>query len=108
MADSKPQIHVNNYSPSLLVAKLHCYFRDFLDYYEIEKGRVLSSMETVEDEQEQEELRQKLQKLSEQIAYMGAVSDSLSAANRLLHAKGVVVKLELDEDIYKIHNSTEP
>ena len=58
--------------------------------------------------QRKEELRQKLQKLSEQIAYMGAVSDSLSAANRLLHAKGVVVKLELDEDIYKIHNSTEP
>lgn len=63
MPDSKPQIHINNYSPSLLVAKLHSYFRDFLDYYEIEKGRILSSMEMVEDESAQKELRQQLQKL---------------------------------------------
>jgi hypothetical protein len=108
MADSKPQLNIDSYSPSLLVAKLHTYFRDFLDYYEIEKGRLLSSMETVEDERKLKQLREKLQQLSEQAAYMGTLSDSLSAANRLLHAKGVVVDLELDDEIYKIYHSTEP
>lgn len=108
MADSKPQLHIDNYSPSLLVAKLHTYFRDFLDYYEIEKGRVLSLMEAVEDETQEEDLRQKLQQLNEKAAYMGVLSDSLSAANRLLHAKEVVVNLELENDIYKVFHSTEP
>ncbi|MDY7023951.1 MAG: hypothetical protein SWJ54_21825 [Cyanobacteriota bacterium] len=108
MADGKPQLHIDNYSPSLLVAKLHSYFRDFLDYYEIERGRILSSMEMIEDDSQQEELREKLKKLGEQAAYMGALSDSLSAANRLIHAEGMIVNLGLEDDIYKVSHLTEP
>ena len=108
MTNGKPQLNIENHTPSLLVAKLHTYFSDFYDYYEIEKGKILNSMATVESPEKEEELKQKLQQLNGKVTYLGALSDALSVADRLLHAKGVITDLELDQEMDGHSDSKEP
>lgn len=62
----------------------------------------MSKLHDVEGDAEQA-LLQEIRKLEAEISLFGVLSDSLSIADRVLHARTVMNELGLDNPIYRMH-----
>ncbi len=63
----------------------------------------MSKLHDVEGDAEQT-LLQEIRKLEAEISLFGVLSDSLSIADRVLHARTVMNELGLDNPIYRMHD----
>lgn len=104
----EPSFLAENQSVALMVSHLHRYFDNTHSHYKTEKSILISNLHGSIPPEEQKQVQEQLNKLETEIAIFGALSDSLSVANRLLHARTVINELGLNSEIYKAHHETKP
>jgi hypothetical protein len=104
MPNSKePNFLAENQSVVSLVSQLHHYFSNTYSQFETEHGRIVSQFNAA-DEAQKQELLQRLRQLEAEMTFFGALSDALSVANRLLHARSLIKDLEEDSAVYTVHH----
>lgn len=107
MLDSKePSFLADNQSVVSLVTQLHSYFKNSYSHFQIERAKILSHSETLDDEKK-EELLEKLRKVEQEIFLLGVLDDSFSIADKVLHATTAMNELGLNSGIYKVHHEAE-
>ncbi|MGK7871853.1 MAG: hypothetical protein AB4426_00560 [Xenococcaceae cyanobacterium] len=92
MYKKKPQFPFENHSVISLVTELHRYFRDFQSYCKVAHGEVLSQLESTNDEQKSQELKQKLRELNEKTAYFHVLNNAVSIADTVLHTEAMIAE----------------
>jgi hypothetical protein len=96
----EPNFLAENQSVASLVAHLHHYFVNTHSHYKAEKSMLLSQVHGPSDPMSQQQSQDALNKLEADIAIFGALSDALSVADRLLHARTVINELGLSNEVY--------
>lgn len=84
------------------ISQLHHYFKNNYAQCKLDRANLISRLETVAEQEEQEILGE-LQRIDDEITFFGALSDSLSTANRLLHSRVVINALGIDAEVFAIH-----
>jgi hypothetical protein len=107
MATQEPKFLADHQSVVSLVGQLHSYFNDSYSQYQIKHSTLLSQLHAAKGEQ-QEQLRQELREIEEEISIFGILSDSLSVADRILHMRSVMKELGTDSEVYRMHNKVQP
>lgn len=97
---NEPSFLAENQSIATLVSHLHHYFGNTHSHYKAEKSMLLSQMHGSLDPTAQQQVQETLNKLEAEIAIFGALSDALSVADRLLHARTVINELGLNSEVY--------
>ncbi|MGD1702726.1 hypothetical protein [Dapis sp. BLCC M229] len=101
MSKNKPQLDIENYSVAKLVTELHEYFNNSQAHYEVIQGETRKKIGAPDNTEEKEqEVTEEMKLLARKISFFGALNDVLSAADRLVHAQGIVSDMGLDEDLY--------
>ncbi len=100
----EPSFLAENQSVASMISHLHRYFDNTHSHYKTEKSGMISNMHGSLSPDEQKQLQDQLSKLEAEIAIFGALSDALSVADRLLHARTVINEIGLDSDLYKHHH----
>ena len=90
MSSSKPKFTADTSSIINTVTGLHSYFRDLQSYYKVLKGKLLSELEAVDDEEKTKELKQKLQDTNEKINYFHVLNNSISTVDVVLHTETMI------------------
>ena len=103
METKDPRFLVDHQSVASLITQLHEYFKNAHSHYEVERSTLMSKLHDVEGDAEQT-LLQEIRKLEAEISLFGVLSDSLSIADRVLHARTVMNELGLDNPIYRMHD----
>lgn len=96
----------DNQSVASTVTQLHDYFKNTYSRLKVKRAQLVSKLETTSGE-EAETVLQALNNLDSGLSLFGALSDSLSIADRLLHTRAVMDLLGLEGEIYQIHHETE-
>lgn len=99
----EPSFLAENQSVASLVAQLHNYFKNTYSHFKSERSTVVSRLESVTGEEEQELLKE-LRKIDTELSLFGSLSDALSIADRLLHARSVMTELGLNSEVYLAHH----
>jgi hypothetical protein len=99
----EPSFLAENQSVASLVAQLHNYFKNNYSHFKMERSAVLSRLDAAEGEAEQELLKE-LRKIDTELSLFGSLSDALSIADRLLHARSVMNELGLNSEVYMVHH----
>ena len=103
----EPSFLAENQSVALMISHLHRYFDNTYSHYKTEKSMLISNLHGSLPPEEQKQLQENLNKLEAEIAIFGALSDALSVADRLLHARTVINELGLNSEIYKAHHEAQ-
>ncbi len=103
----EPNFLAENQSVASLVSHLHHYFVNTHSQYKTEKSMLLSQVHSSLDGLTQQQAQDALNKLEAEIAIFGALSDALSVADRLLHARTVINELGLTSEVYTAHQPSE-
>ena len=104
----EPSFLAENQSVALMISHLHRYFDNTHSHYKTEKSILISNLHGSIPPDEQKQVQEQLNQLEAEIAIFGALSDSLSVANRLLHARAVINELGLNSEIYRAHHAAQP
>ena len=90
MNHSKPEFSADTSSIFSTVTGLHSHFRDLHSYYKVRQGKLLSELETSNDEAQTEALKQKLNDVNEKIDYFHVLNNSISTVNVVLHTEAMI------------------
>ncbi|MFM7426593.1 MAG: hypothetical protein ACKO7W_16625 [Elainella sp.] len=96
----EPNFLAENQSVASLISHLHHYFANTHSHYKAEKSMLLSQVHGSPDPATQQQSQDALNQLEAEIAIFGALSDALSVADRLLHARTVINELGPNSGIY--------
>jgi hypothetical protein len=99
----EPSFLAENQSVVTLVSQLHHYFSNTYSQFETEHGTIVSQFNAA-DEAQKQELMQRLRQLEAEMTFFGALSDALSVADRLLHARSLIKDLDGDSGVYTVHH----
>ncbi|NEQ38004.1 MAG: hypothetical protein F6K40_17725 [Okeania sp. SIO3I5] len=100
MSKKKPELDIDNYSVAKLVTELHEYFQNSQAYYEVIQGETRKQIGASDNIEKEREVTEEMKLLAQKISFFGALNDVLSAADRLVHAQGIVSDMGLNEDLY--------
>lgn len=100
----EPSFLAENQSVALMISHLHRYFDNTHSHYTAEKSAMISNLHGTLPPDEQQQRQEDLNKLETEIAIFGALSDALSVADRLLHARTIINELGLNSELYKVHH----
>ena len=100
----EPGFLAENQSVASMISHLHRYFDNTYSHYKTEKSAVISNLHGSLPPDQQQQVQDDLSKLEAEIAIFGALSDALSVADRLLHARTVINELGLNSEVYKAHH----
>lgn len=103
-AAKEPSFLAENQSVASMISHLHRYFDNTYSHYKTEKSAMISNLHGQLAPDEQQQMQENLNKLETEIAIFGALSDALSVADRLLHARTVINELGLNSEVYKPHH----
>jgi hypothetical protein len=103
METEKLNFLADDQSVASLVSQLHEYFTNSYSHFQVKRSRIISNLESSSGEKEQELLKQ-LQEVDAALTIFGILSDVISAADKVLHAKAVMQQLGLDSEIYDFHH----
>jgi hypothetical protein len=108
-AAKEPSFLAENQSVASMISHLHRYFDNTYSHYKTEKSSMISNLHGSLPPDQQQQMQEDLNKLEAEIAIFGALSDALSVADRLLHARAVINELGLSSEVYKAHReATQP
>lgn len=100
MSKKKPQLDIENYSVAKLVTELHEYFKNSQAHYEVIQGEIRKEVEASDHSEKERAVTSEMKLVAKKISFFGALNDILSAADRLVHAQGIVSDIGLAEDMY--------
>jgi hypothetical protein len=106
MDTKEPSFLIDHQSVASLITQLHEYFKDSHSHYKVERSHLISQLDGLEGEEEQQAL-QEVRKTESEIALFGILSDALSIADRVLHTRAAMKELGLDNPVYKMHYDVE-
>jgi hypothetical protein len=99
----EPGFLAENQSVASLVSQLHNYFKNTYSQFKTQHSIIVSQFHAATEE-EKPQLSQQLLELEAEMSIFGALSDSLSVANRLLHTRSVIKELGVDNSVYIVHH----
>ncbi|MFB2835558.1 hypothetical protein ACE1CA_13580 [Aerosakkonemataceae cyanobacterium BLCC-F167] len=103
METEKLNFLADNQSVASLVSQLQEYFKNSYSHFQVKRSRIVSDLHATSGENEQELIKQ-LQDVDAALTIFGILSDVMSAADKVLHAKAVMQRLGLDSEIYELHH----
>lgn len=89
-----------------VVSALHNYFKNSYSSAKVKRSELLSQLESATGAEEAA-LLEELQQTAELLTMFGALSDSLSIADRILHSHAVIKAMGMDSELYQPHIETE-
>lgn len=84
------------------VSQLHNYFKNGYTQCKLDRASLISRLDSISEDEEQEILCE-LQRIDDELTFFGALTDSLSAANRLLHSRVVANTFGIDAEVFEMH-----
>jgi hypothetical protein len=84
------------------VSQLHSYFKNAYTQCKLDRASLISRLDSASEDEEQEILYE-LQRIDDELTFFGALTDSLSTANRLLHSRVVANTLGIDAEVFEVH-----
>ncbi|HEY9700616.1 MAG TPA: hypothetical protein V6D10_25400 [Trichocoleus sp.] len=93
-------------SVASMVRQLHEYFKNCYSEYKIRRSNIVNQLEVATEAQE-EALMTELKSVDAELTLYGVLSDSLSVADRVLHARSVMTSLGVNNEIYRIRRREE-
>lgn len=107
LSPKEPNFLAENQSVVSLVSHLHSYFKNTYSQFEIEQSAAISRVHAASEATEKQRLQEELQQIEVELTLFGALSDALSIADRLLHAKSATSELGLNSEVYTMHHDPE-
>jgi hypothetical protein len=104
MDSKEPSFLAENQSVTSLVTQLHTYFKNSYSHDNIRRSALISQIEASDDGNVLD-LQRQLREMDEELALLGALSDALSIADRLLHMRSVRKELGPSSGAYKVHHA---
>lgn len=99
MNTQKPKLEIEGYSPARTVGELFEFFKNSHSYYKTEIAHYQSELQSTTDEAKEKELLATLRQLESRKEYFGCLWDTMSAANRLLHASPMLDDMGIREEV---------
>ncbi|MDX2229304.1 MAG: hypothetical protein NW220_06685 [Leptolyngbyaceae cyanobacterium bins.349] len=84
------------------VSQLHRYFKTTYSRYKIQRSDLVSKLESAESD-EALSVKEELRELDQALALFGILTDSLSAANRVLHTETAAKAMGISAELYAVH-----